>query len=87
MLLFYGYCFDSFLLFNSSVLSPLIFSVDILSICKFVCQFAKEFLLHIIIESFFRASDVLKILSSIGKHRSASSRVHDNMLLAQMKDI
>ena len=26
-------------------------------------------------------------LSSIGKHRSASSRVHDNMLLAQMKDI
>ena len=28
-----------------------------------------------------------KSLSSIGKHRSASSRVHDNMLLAQMKDI
>ena len=28
-----------------------------------------------------------KSLSSIGKHRSVSSRVHDNMLVAQMKDI
>ena len=28
-----------------------------------------------------------KSLFSIGKHRSASSREHDNMLLAQMKDI